>query len=140
MATSDVATGITIGCGTSNFAAQITNIDGPELIREWLRNTHQGTALAHTGTVSDLYDPGSLEIEGWFDADITPPVQSETAVEVITITWPSGAMWVFSAGWTRYRSTATLEETMTFSATLNITGAIDISPAAGGTTTAAATT
>ncbi len=124
----DIGTGITIGFGTSAFAAEITDITGPGLERESVETTHQGTEDARTHAPVDLFDAGELGFDIHFNPDTDPPIDQPE--ETITITWPSGATWVFQGFMTGYEPATPLEDKMTGSVTIKITGDITITPAA----------
>ena len=124
----DIGTGITIVFATSAFAAEITDVTGPGLARDSVETTHQGTTSARTHIPVDLFDAGELGFDIHFNPDTDPPI--DAATEVITITWPSGATWVFSGFLTAYEPGTPLEDKMTASITIKITGDIAITPAA----------
>ena len=124
----DVGTGIVIDFGTSGFVAEVLDVNGPSLARDSVETTHQGTTGARTHMPVDLYDAGELGFDIHFNPDTDPPI--DKATEEITITWPSGAIWVFDAFVTAEDVAAPLEDKMVASITLKITGDIAITPAA----------
>ena len=124
----DIATGITIVFGTSGFSAEILDISGPSLARESVETTHQGTIGARTHLPVDLFDAGELSFDIHFNPDTDPPI--DQPAEAVTITWPSGATWAFSAFMTADEPATPLEDKMVASITLKISGDITITPAA----------
>jgi hypothetical protein len=126
----DVGVGITVVFGTSGFTANITDITLPDQSRESLPTSHQGTTNWMDFTPADLSDAGQFDITGHFNPDTTIPLTS--AAETITITWPSTATWAFSGFMISHSGDATLNEVMTFSATIKITGSITITAASSG--------
>ena len=123
----DIGTGITIAFGTSAFVAEILDITGPGLARDSVETTHQGTTDARTHAPVDLFDAGELSFDVHFNPDTDPPI--DAAEEEITITWPSTATWVFQGFMTAYEPGAPLEDKMTGSVTIKVTGDITITPA-----------
>jgi len=124
----DVAHGITITFGTSGWTGQIVNVNGPNMTREALDTSHQGTTTAMTFVPADLYDPGGLDIDVHFNPDTGLLI--DDAAETITITWPSGATWEFTGFSTGFTVTGTHNQLLTASMTLKASGEITITPAA----------
>ena len=122
----DVATGITVAFGTSGFSADITDLNPPEWVREWLETTHQGTAVpARTWIPADLGDWGEFSFDFFFDPSTQPP--HDDAIEEITITWPDATTWVWDGGMANYApGPITLNGLMTGSATFKVSGDITI--------------
>ncbi len=132
----DVGTGLTIAFGTSGFSAYLLDFGGPKISRAVVDTTHYATTGGRTFRPGDLYDGGELSLEFAFDADLTPPMFSAQQPETITITMPlpSGkttpATWSFSAFMSDYEPKMPLEDKMTATATLKISGSITITPSA----------
>ena len=124
----DISSGITIVFGTSAFTAEITDVAGPTASRDSVEVTHQGTLLGRDFVPTDLPDYGEISWDIHFNPDDDPPVN--LAVEVITVTWPSGATWVFDGFVTSYEHGAPLLDKMTGSITVKISGVIVVTPAA----------
>lgn len=124
----DIATGITIDFATTGFEAQILDVNGPSLSRDEVEVTHQGTTGAKRFLPVDLYDAGELTFDIHFNPDTNPQIDADP--EVITITWPAGATWVFTGFITGYEPAGPLNDKMTGSITVKIDGIIAITPAA----------
>jgi len=124
----DVAVGITIVFADSAFTAEITDVTPPNPSRDSIETSHQGTVDAKSFMPADLYDSGEASFDFHFNPDTDPPVDQPT--EAITMTFPSGATWVFSGFMTDYAPDAPLNDKMVGSATLKVTGVIVITPAA----------
>jgi hypothetical protein len=122
--TVDVSTGLTILFGTTGFEAEILDVTLPSVARESINTSHQGTTGAHTFTPASLYDAGEFSFTMHFDPSKTPPWDQDA--ETITLTFPSTATWIFTAFLTGYDGEAPLEDKMTASGTLKISGAIDV--------------
>lgn len=131
----DVGTGASISFGTSGFSAYITEISGPGLTRDPVETTHLGTTGGKTFRPGDLYDGGEVTLSVMHDPSITPPMTSNQQAETITITCPipsgltTGATWVFSGFMTNYNPTLPLEDKMTASVTIKVTGSLAITAA-----------
>lgn len=122
--TVDVATGTTVTFGTSGFSCEILDITRVfSYSRGSIDTTHQGTTTARTFMPTDLYDGGEMDFAFHFDAAQAPPISA--AEEVITIALPSGQGVDFTAFLTGYEAGAPLEDKMTGTATLKISGVID---------------
>lgn len=119
----DVATGITLVFGTSGFTAELLDMTPPEGSREAIQTSHQGTTGQHTFTPADLVDWGELRIDFHFNPATEPPINE--AVEELTLTWPDGDTWVFNGFMTNYSGGAVLNEKMTGSATIKVSGDVD---------------
>lgn len=126
----DVGTGLTVTFGTSGFSAYLLDFGGPKVGRAAVDTTHYATTGGRTFRPGDLYDGGEITLEVAFDPDLTPPMLAQEQPETITVTWPlpsgksTAASWSFSAFLTNYEPKAPLEDRMTASLTLKITGSI----------------
>ena len=121
----DISTGITITFSTG-FLAEILDVSPPGSSRESIQTSHMGTTNAHTFTPADLVDWGELTVEMAFAPGTTPPITS--VAEEIVITFPdSGAStWTFSGFMTGFEPSAPLEDRMTASATIKVSGAVAV--------------
>ena len=132
--TVDVGTGIAITY-SSSFFAQITNVSWSGMSREAIETTHMGTAAAAGGKfgnktfiLADTSNPGTLTVDGHFNPETSPPIDS--AFETVTVTWPlasgdsSAGKWACSGAMTDFSMSAALDDKMTFSATLQFSGNI----------------
>ena len=120
----DVSHGATITFGTSGWTGSITNISHSGMSREALNNSHQGTTTWMSFTPADLADSGGLDIDFLFNPDTAFLIDNVT--EVITLTWPSGATWVFNGFQTGFTVTGTHNQLLTGSMTLKADGVITI--------------
>ncbi len=132
----DVGTGTTISFGTSGFSAYILEVGGPGISREVVDTTHMGTTGGKTYRPGDLYDGGELSLSVAFDGSISPPMLAGEQPETITVTWPipaglsTGAIWSFSGFMSNYTPTSPIEDKMTASVTVKVTGSITLTAAA----------
>jgi hypothetical protein len=113
----------------SGFLAQITDVTLPEWAREKIDVSHtQSPDRRMEYIMADLVDSGELEVELNFDPAAEPPIDDD--FEPVTVTFPSGTTWEFSGALMNYGGEAPLDDRMTATATLAITGKITITPAA----------
>jgi len=139
MAGYDVAAsfGIEVEFLTSDWSAQLVEIDGPNFTRDAIDVTHQGVGSPTAGKVgnrlyipSDLVDGGEVTMTMHFNPDDTPPVH--LAEENVQITWPkaasdtTAATWTFPAFVTSWGASAPLGEKMTIDVTLKVAGEVSI--------------
>lgn len=132
----DVGTGTSVVFATSGFNAYITGVSGPGSSRESIETTHLGTTGGKTFIPGDLYDGGEVSLDVMFDPSLTIPMFAGQQPETITITFPvpstlsAGATWSFAGFITDHSPTIPLEDKMTASITIKVTGNITQTPAA----------
>lgn len=123
----DTGFGITIEFA-SGFLAEITDVTLPEHAREKIDVSHTVSPDARREYIlADLVDSGELEVELNFNPDAVPPIDAD--FEPVTVNFPSGTTWAFSGALGKYGGSAPIDDKMTASATLYITGKITITPA-----------
>ena len=113
----------------SSFFAQITSVSWSGWERASIETTHLGTSASKTFTPDDLYDPGGVDVELYFDATLSPTIDS-TGTATVTVNWSglgSGNQWAAVAFMTSFSASAGMGELMTASATLKASGAITVS-------------
>lgn len=128
MAAPDHGIGTTITFGTSAFSANLVSVDGPSQSRAATETTHMGTTGEKTYIPFDLVDSGTTTIEIQYDGTLVVPI--DQAAETITIDWGGvgvGHQTAFSGFITEFSPSATVEDLMTASITIQATGAITIS-------------
>lgn len=123
----DLGTGASVTFATSSFTANITSIGFSGMERASVDTSHLGTTTAMTFVAGDLYNAGELELEIQFDPDDFPPIK--TAAETITVTFANlggttPADWEFTGFCTGFSAGVPLEELMTGTITIKITGDI----------------
>lgn len=123
----DIGTGITIVFADSGFDAEILDVGGPESSRESVDISHQGTVGGRRFTPADLIDNGEATFDCHFNPDTSFPIEDDP--EVITITWPAGAIWAFNGFMTNHGPSAPLEDKMVAAITVKVDGDITITPA-----------
>lgn len=120
-----IGTGITISFATG-FFAEILDVTPPGVSRESIQTSHMGTTIAHDFIPSKLVDWGELSVELQFDPGDDPPINTDP--EEIIITFPNSAAttWTFQGFMTGYEPSAPLEDKMTASATIKVTGDVTV--------------
>lgn len=140
-ATVDNAMGITAVFGTSSFTSEVTDIDWGGITRNPIDTSHQGIAAAGAGKFgnktfipADLSDPGELTLTLHFDPDQEPPI--DQPAETLTLTWPlasgdaTAATWAGSVFITSYEVGAPLDDKMTATMTVKVSGEVTMVAAA----------
>lgn len=120
-----IATGSTVTCATTSFAAEITNIAWSGITRPALKSSSMTTTNDDTFVAGALVDNGELSIDILFDGTETPPIITNAAAETVTVKWGSVTN-TFAASMicTGFEIAAALEELMTGTVTFKATGAI----------------
>ena len=124
----DIGTGASIAFGTSSFTANVMAINGNDISRAAIQTSHLGTTGNHTFMPGDLVDNGNIQLDIQFNPDEQPPIAG--AAETITISFPLGAggtnkaTAAFTGFVTGWSWGAPLEELMTASITIKVSGAI----------------
>lgn len=129
----DVTTGVTLTGGTSGWSFNLTGINHGGITRVSIGTSHMGTAAAGAGKYGnmtfipgDLSDPGNLAIEGHYNPDTEPPI--DQVAETWTIQYQAsggdstGAAHAASGFMTDFDETGPLEDAMTFTATIKLSG------------------
>jgi len=123
----EIATGITVDFATG-FLAELIDVTPPGASRGSVQTSHQGTTdNAHTFTPTKLVDWGEFGAEIGFDPGADPPIDSDA--EEITLTFPSGETWVFDGFMTGYEPSAPLEDRMTATCTIKVSGLVAVTDA-----------
>lgn len=86
MPANDIGDGTTIVFGTSAFAANVDSIRWSGQSRDMIDMSHVATTGGMPFLPSDMYDPGTLQLELHHDPDVDPPLTG--AMETITVTFP----------------------------------------------------
>lgn len=118
-------TGTTVTFGTSGFSFSLLDISGPGLSRDAVETSYMGTTTAKTFEPADLYDGGEFNVTGAYTGAVSPPITN--AAETITIDWSGtgvGYKSTFSGFMTAFEPQAAIDERMTFTATIKVTGAV----------------
>lgn len=123
----DIGTGTTVTFGTSGFTADILNVDWSGISRESIQTSHMGTTSDHTFMPVDLVDNGTIVMEIAFVATLSPPIITNGPTETVTVAFAgSGTTWAASAFQTEFQIGAPLEDKMTGTLTMKVTGGITI--------------
>lgn len=133
--TVDTAHGTTVVFGTSAFSAELVGYTLSGQARVSIDTTHLGTAAPGANAIhnktfipSDVSDAGEVTMDIHFNPENLPPINS--ASETITITFPlysgdtTATIYTTSGFVTGFDMTGALEDKMTASMTVKLTGAI----------------
>ncbi len=110
---------------------ELTSANWNGISRGEVKSTHMDTTPSpatfggHTYLPTDIVNPGTLEVEGHFNPDITPPTEQAKATAVVT--WRTGDIWTGSAIITDFSFGAPLEEKMPFTCTMQMNSGVTIS-------------
>lgn len=121
-----VSTGITITFA-AGFAAEILDVSLGGTSRKSIDTSHMGTTTAMTFTPGDLADRGEMTIELAFIPKTKPPINAAAGDTVITFADSSASVWTFTGFMTGFEFGAPLEERMTATATVKVSGTIVVS-------------
>ena len=135
----DVGTGAVVTFATSGFTAQLVNLTINGIARTSVPTSHMGTVAAPENTFGnmtfmpgDLSDPGELVMEVHFNPDTEPPI--DQPAEVINIDFhivgddQENTAWDTNGFVTNYEVGTPLEDKMTATLTVKLTGNITIDP------------
>lgn len=128
----DIGTGATLTFGTSSVTLEILSIEISDISREAIDTTHLETANARTFMPTDLYDPGTMEIEVLYDDDnvSSNQIPFSAAAETLTIEWPAvapattGGQFVTTGFITNVSISTPLEDRITATISFKFSGAI----------------
>jgi hypothetical protein len=126
----DIGTGATFEFVTTGLTLDLTSIEVSGVAREAVDITHLGTTVAKAFIPGDLYDPGEISFEGLLDPQDgdTFPITGASETMRVTFPTPSGlttpAKFECTGFVTEYEFGVPMEEEMTFSMTIKLTGAI----------------
>jgi len=122
-------TGITV-VWESGFLAEIIDVTPPGASLEMINISHMSTEDAHEFMVAALVDWGEAVFELAFDPGATPPIGNDFSACVIT--FRDGETWAFSAAMSGYTPRAPMEDRMTCTATLKVSGKVEMTQDSSG--------
>lgn len=134
MPLTDIGTGTSIVFVSSAFEAEVLAIDWSGIARGVVDSSHLLTVEWRTFIPTDLVDPGEIQMEIAFDPSDEPPLHED--VERIRVTFPVPSGLVTPATWqgdgfmSGFEFNVPLEEKMTGTGTLKMTGEIFFAAAA----------
>ncbi len=134
MPLTDIGTGTSITFVTTAFDAEFLSVEWSGISRGAVDSSHLLTVDWRTFIETDLVDPGTLQVEMAFDPSDEPPWLD--AKEVIIVTFPVPPGLVTAATWrgdgflTDFEFGVPLEDKMTATGSLKMSGAITTAAAA----------
>lgn len=141
----DAGTGVTVVFGTSAWTGELLSADWTGIARAAIETTNMASVNAQdwgsrSFIASDLTDAGELAITVHANTLQTSVTQSpaiiEDSIEVVTLTWPKAAADATAAKFaasgfvTNVDSTFPLDDVVTFTVTIKLTGSVTITVAA----------
>ena len=125
MPANDIGDGTTIAFGTSGFDAYVDSIRWSGENREMIDMSHIGTTGGMPFLPSDMYDPGTLQLDIHHDSDQEPPLTG--AMETITVTFPlrsgvTNATFVATGALQNYEFNSAKREKISASMTVKLSG------------------
>jgi len=125
MPANDIGDGTTIVFGTSSFEAYVDSIRWSGESREMIDMSHIGTTGGMPFLPSDMYDPGTLQLDLHHDPDEAIPLTG--AMETITVTFPlrggsTAATFAASGAVQNYEFTAVKRDKISGTMTLKLSG------------------
>jgi hypothetical protein len=115
----------------STSVYDITSASWSGLTRPEIDTTHMMTTASpstfggRTYIPGDFVDPGELTLEGHFNPDITPPI--ETAAGTATLVFAGTGSWVCTAAvCTSFELTSPIEDKMGFTCTIKMSGNVTV--------------
>lgn len=145
MATHAIGTRILIG---ANAISELTEIGGVEISADTLDTTNLDVVNGYRTFIAGLKDAGEVSLSGHFAPGDTNGqaallgLLNSGASSSFTIAFPSslGASWTFSGIVTGFTTGASMEDIITFEATIKISGKPDLATVAGDNLTGLALT
>jgi hypothetical protein len=118
----DTGYGITISFA-SGFLAEIIGVTLPEMSRDEIDTSHTTTPNgARTFIMQDLVNFGELSVELNLNPSTVPPIHGN--FEQCVITFPNGATWTFQGALKSYSAEAPIDDRMTATAVIKVSGPI----------------
>jgi len=134
MPLTDIGTGTSISFVTSAFTAEFLAVDWSGISRGAVDSSHLLTVDWRTFIPTDLVDPGELQVEMAFDPSDEPPLHDAVERLIVTFPVPPGlttpADWQGDGFMTDFEFGVPLEDKMTATGTLKMTGEIFFTAAA----------
>lgn len=122
-AATDIGTGATL-VFADEWVFEITELSWSGIERTFIDSSHLGTTVARTFIVGDLYDPGSLTIQGHLDQDSSGNPIITGAISTVTLAFPNGKTYVAQGALQSFEIGVPLEDKMTVTAVIKFSGAI----------------
>jgi len=122
----DQGTGSTISFG-GGFTADILSISASGAARDVIETSHMGTTTAKTFVGADIQDNGEVSAEIAFLGNQAIPALLTGDAEAVSINWAgAGNTWAFSGIVTGFDAGAEINERMTASITIKVSGDITL--------------
>ncbi len=124
----DVGTSATLEFADT-WVFEMLDLSWSGIERNFIDSSHLGTTVARTFILGDLYDPGSLTIQGHLDTASSGNPIINGAVNTVTLTFPNSKTYVAQGGLQSYEIDVPMEDKMLCTAVIKFSGAITFSTA-----------
>lgn len=124
MAATDVGTGASISFVTSSWSFEMNDLSWGGIERNFIDSSHLGSTVARTYLLGDLYDPGSLTIQGHLDTGTTGNPILTNPVEEVRLIFPNSKFYSAEGGLQSFELTVPLEDKMGCTAVIKFSGQI----------------
>lgn len=120
-----IAKETTPGGGTyADLGVEITSLQPPGYTRDAIDASHSTSPDEFREFIAGMMDSGEVEIEGNFVADASDVIVAALLAGAASyeITFPNAVTWTFDAIFTNYQPSAPIDDKMTFSASMKVSG------------------
>lgn len=111
----------------SGFLFEVIDATLPGASREPIDVSHLKTTEAMEFIAAALVDWGELSVTMGFRPGVTPPINEPASA--VSILFPGGQVWTFNGFLTGYVPTTATNDKMTATATVKVTGSVNIATA-----------
>lgn len=126
---SDQGHGIALSHDSGFYASGLRSVRWTGANRGEVDTTANDTENAKTNAPAELYDPGELQLGGFFNPAVQPALIAGDAAETATVTWTNAAGSTLAAsGWMKSFEAdgSQQEERVMFNAVIRLSGVITI--------------
>lgn len=124
----DVGTSATLIFADS-WVFEMNDLSWSGIERNFIDSSHLGTLVARTFILGDLYDPGTLTIQGHLDTASTGNPIINGAINTVTLTFPNSKSYIAQGGLQSYEIGVPLEDKMQCTAGVKFSGEITFAAA-----------
>ena len=111
--------------GAGTVVASLTSIGGLELSADVIDSTALDSVGSYRTFVSSFKDSGEISLEGYYDFTAHSPMLADFNAGTVadySINFADGSSWGFKAVVTGFQTGVSLEDLVSFSATLKVSG------------------
>lgn len=111
--------------GAGTVVASLTSIGGLELSADVIDSTALDSAGSYRQFVSSFKDAGEISLEGYYNYTAHSPLLTDFEAGTVSdysINFADGSSWAFKAVVTGFQTGVSLEDLVSFSSTLKVSG------------------